>query len=295
MAMSLGRQYAKLCEVEDLHDPGLRTAYGDLIGSPGAPVLVERKQWEQAMLVSFVRELDVLNERTRVLAIGAGTEPVIYWLANHVGSVVAVDVYGEGKFSGVEANAGMLEDPSRFAPFPYRRDRLVVRRMDARSLAFDDNTFDFVYSLSSIEHFGGPSEIAASAREMGRVLSPGGHAFVATECFVKQHLFNTALVDLLVRIATAGRHRQQATPRRRSVLGEVFRVGELDSRIVSACGVRLMQPLKTGVSSSSWENLTRVLPNGQLVPATGHIHPHVLLQIDRSVYTSVALPLAKEP
>ena len=50
----------------------------------------------------------------------------------------------------------MLTDPASHAPFPYREDRLEVVYADARELPFPDESFDVVFSLSSIEHFGGP-------------------------------------------------------------------------------------------------------------------------------------------
>ena len=87
---------------------------------------------------------------------GAGDERILFWLANHVGEVVATDIYGEGDFAGREAGGSMLVDPAAHAPFPYREDRLSVLWMDARELAFPDASFDVVYSLSSLEHFGGP-------------------------------------------------------------------------------------------------------------------------------------------
>ena len=84
---------------------------------------------------------------------------------------------------------------------------------DARELPFPDGAFDVVFSLSSIEHFGGPRDVARAAREMGRVLKPGGHAFVVTECFVRLHPLETALVDFAVRCADAGREAQRARRR----------------------------------------------------------------------------------
>ena len=84
-----------------------------------------------------------------------------------------------------EALASMLTEPRAHAPFPYREDRLEVRYMDGRELAFPDASFDVVFSVSSIEHFGGPRDIARAARELGRVLRPGGHAVIITECFVQ--------------------------------------------------------------------------------------------------------------
>ena len=187
----------------------------------------------------------------------------------------------------------MLVDPAAHAPFPYREDRLEVRWMDARRLDFPDESFDVVFSLSSIEHFGSPAEIAGSAREMGRVLKQGGHAFVVTECFVRRHVLNAAPVDLAVRIASLGRRRRRATLRRRAVVDQVFTARELMKRVVGPSGLELMQPLDLSLSEESWHNLTRSGAEGKLHPRSGDYWPHVLLQSSRSVFTSVGLPLAK--
>jgi len=53
--------------------------------------------------------------------------------------------------------------------------------MDGRRLAFSPATFDIVYSLSSIEHFGGIEGAVAAVDEMARVLKPGGVLVLATE------------------------------------------------------------------------------------------------------------------
>ena len=58
----------------------------------------------------------------------------------------------------------MLTDPGTFAPYPYERERLDVRWMDARDLRFPDGSFDAVFSLSSIEHFGGPGRYRTGRR-----------------------------------------------------------------------------------------------------------------------------------
>ena len=53
--------------------------------------------------------------------------------------------------------------------------------MDGGLLAFKDESFEVVFSLSSIEHFGGKEMAARAMGEIGRVLKPGGVAVVATE------------------------------------------------------------------------------------------------------------------
>lgn len=286
------RQYVKLAEVDDFADPAVAACIRDIVAVDEQPP-IERKHWEYAMLGLFLDEAGRLTESTRVLAVGAGTEAPLFWLTNHVGEVVATDVYGTGKFSGLEARESMLDDPSVFAPAPYRADRLQVQWADARDLPFPDASFDVVYSLSSIEHFGAPADIAASAREMGRVLRPGGHAVVVTECFVRKHPLDTAPVDLLVRLATLGRKRTEATLRRRVRLGEVFTPRELQRRIVEPSGMRLLQPLDTTLSASTWSNVTTIRPGGVRTTSSGQPHPHVLLRISRSLYTSVSLVLEK--
>lgn len=144
---------------------------------------MHRKPYEFAQLVYGCRRLGVLREDAQFLSVGAGHELVLYWLANHVGRVVATDMY-EGVWQDVQGREGdpdVLHRPEDYAPFPYRKDHLVFMRMDGRQLEFPDGTFDVAYSLSSIEHFGGLSGAAATVREMARVLKPGGILALATE------------------------------------------------------------------------------------------------------------------
>ena len=67
-----------------------------------------------------------------------------------------------------------------------------------------------------------------------------------------------------------------------------------DGRLVLAADGRLelMQPLDLTLPAASRVNVTRTDEAG-LRPASGHYWPHVLLQADRSLFTSVALPLRK--
>jgi SAM-dependent methyltransferase len=286
------RQFAKLCDVRDWDDAELVRAIAEILPERDPRTHIERKVWEFGMLALFLEETGRMTEQTEALAIGAGDERIVFWLANRLGRVVATDIYGEGDFAGREAAPSMLDDPAAHAPFPYREDRLEVRWMDARSLDFPDDSFDVVFSLSSFEHFGGRRDVAAAARELGRVLRPGGHAFVVTECFVKRHPLNAAPVDFAVRIGTLGMKRKRATPRQRAVVVEVFTPRELDRLIVGPSGLELLQPLDLRVSAESFRNLTRTDSQG-LHPASGTYWPHVLLQADRSSFTSVALPMRK--
>jgi SAM-dependent methyltransferase len=286
------RNFAKLCDVRDWDDAELLRTISEILPERDPSTHVERKVWEFAMLALFLDAGGRMNERTEALAVGAGDERILYWLANRLGRVVATDIYGHGEFAGREAAPSMLDDPAAHAPFPYREDRLEVRWMDARRLDFPDESFDVVFSLSSFEHFGGRDDIAAAARELGRVLRPGGHAFIVTECFVHRHPLNAAPVDLAVRLLTFGRKRRRAGLRSRAVVVEVFTPRELERLIVAPSGLELMQPLDLSLPRASRVNVTGTDANG-LSPESGDYWPHVLLKADRSLFTSVALPLRK--
>jgi len=164
--------------------------------------------------------------------------------------------------------------------------------MDARRLEFPSESFDIAYSLSSIEHFGSPEEIARSAAEMGRVLKPGGTAVVVTECLVHLDAFDRAPVEFAWRVGTLGRKRSDATPRRRMALGEAFTPRELDNLIVQPSGLGLVQPLDTGLSPPSWDNLTTVHPGGRLA---GHrADPPARPAQDPPILLHVRVPVAAE-
>lgn len=144
---------------------------------------MHRKAYEFTQLLFGLMRLGFIRDDVRVLSVGAGHEPVLYWLANRVRHVMATDMYGgvwqsEGALEGHEQ---VLEDPAQFAPFDYRRAHLTFLKMDGRFLAFPDATFDVVYSLSSIEHFGGFEGARLAVADMARVLKPGGVLALATE------------------------------------------------------------------------------------------------------------------
>jgi SAM-dependent methyltransferase len=286
----LRRKYAKLCDLSDFEDPDLRARIREIAPGPEEEEL-HRKNWEYAMLALFLEDVGLLNDGAQVLSVGAGHEEVLFWLANKVGRVVATDLYGEGDFSAREAEVTMLDDPSAFAPYPYREDRLEVLKMDGRKLDFPNGSFDAVFSLSSIEHFGKPAEISQAAREIGRVLRSGGYAFVVTECFVGRHVLNSKLVQTAIRGATLGRRASTATPQTRML--SVFTPEELTRFIVRPSGLEQLQPLDRTISSETWENLIHWRGAGELTPATGRDFPHILLKAHGSAWTSVALPLRK--
>ncbi len=190
-----------------------------------------------------------------MLGVGAGHELLLYFLANQAGMVTATDLY-EGDWAKANVREGdpaVLADPGRYAPFPYREERLRFLRMDGRELAFPDRSFDVVYSLSSIEHFGGHAAAGRAMAEMQRVLRPGGVAAVATELVVN------------------GRPHP-----------EFFRPEELLEHVVRPAGMPLVQAPEFVVPAHALQDPIRL-------PAEREHKPHLVLDDGGVLYTSVML------
>jgi SAM-dependent methyltransferase len=184
------RQGSSLCQLTDVfkwYEPDWRAAMDALAACPPyePPDFVHRKAWEWIQTVYGLDQFGMLSRDTRGLGVGVGWEPLSFFFSNHVGHVVATDLYPvDDQWStrgAKEGNPQILEDPDKFAPYAYDRERVEFRRMDGRRLDFPDATFDFVWSCSSIEHFGGHTGSAEAMQEIERVLKPGGVASVITE------------------------------------------------------------------------------------------------------------------
>jgi SAM-dependent methyltransferase len=146
-----------------------------------------RKGWEWTQALYGLQLLGSIQPKAKALGVGAGHEPVLFYLADRIAQVVGTDLYGNREWSakgGKEADEAILDDASRFCPRQFERSRLKLMVMDGTRLQFPDNAFDFVWSLSSIEHFGSHQAAQESVREMGRVTRAGGFVVVATEFII---------------------------------------------------------------------------------------------------------------
>jgi SAM-dependent methyltransferase len=176
----------QLCELANpakWDNPEWTSLLASLETMPVDKMSMHRKGYEFAQLLFGLTRLGRLAPDARVLSVGAGHEAPLYWLANRVRLVVATDMYDESwrdAWAG-EGDARVLARPSDYSPFPYREAGLVFVKMDGRRLAFPAAAFDIVYSLSSIEHFGGLAGATEAMDDMTRVLKPGGLLVLATE------------------------------------------------------------------------------------------------------------------
>lgn len=145
---------------------------------------IARKGYEWTHCLYGLSKLGVVLPNARALGVGAGREPIIFWLADRIEHVTATDLYGNETWAGyrdAEAPAEILKDSSKFCARSFNMERVSFQLADGTNLPFGDNAFDFCWSLSSIEHFGGHEAAAKAMREMARVTRPGGIVCVATE------------------------------------------------------------------------------------------------------------------
>jgi len=169
----------KICQAADLNNHEWRGVLSELKMSLNEADF-HRKAWEHVQIILSAKRTKLLTPGSVCLAVGAGRENLLYYLTYKVKKVWGIDLY-EGEFFGGEDEADIPLSAKKYAPFPYPEEKLTLLRMDALNLEFDDSTFDFIFSSSSIEHFGSEKEILRSLKEIYRVLKPGGAAFLTTE------------------------------------------------------------------------------------------------------------------
>jgi SAM-dependent methyltransferase len=255
----------KLCKVygiADAHDPD---PYWQELLSAMCPEWrtlgpLHRKYWEWGLGLYGLRKLGLIRPDSVGLSVGAGVEWPLFYLANHVRRVHATDLYSaESHYSGLDPTVG--DNGAQFAPFPYRRESLVFQRMNALKLEFPDNTFDFVFSFSSIEHFGGHYGAVLAIQEIARVLKPGGVAAIATEMIL------------------------DGPPHY-----EFFQAHEIEPCFVAGSGLELVEPLDLSVEPELISNPVRfeVAEGFQ-----GYTGPHSSVRCGNLTFTSVEFLLRK--
>ncbi len=279
----------KICNLEDFSHPDLYPVIREVFAHEVArfgdafPLGREnRKDWEAAMAIRAFAAHGLLDGRSEFLGVAAGNEPLVFHLTRFARRVFATDLYlasGDWEPFGHES---MMTDPYQHWPFAWNPRRLVVQHMDALDLQYEDETFDGVFSGSSIEHFGGHPEVERSMDEMFRVLRPGGVCAVSTE------------------FRLAG-----PSPGLPGCL--LFDADELASRLIGDRAWHLVSPLDLSVSDATVGSKTDVADvvaqqlaqcdrdGGWFTHKLDYRHfPHIVMGIDDFVFTSIQLALQKD-
>jgi SAM-dependent methyltransferase len=275
----LSPPHCKLCEVADFRDPELRSLIREIFtdeldhfGAEFPEGHEYRKHWEIAMTARALREGGSITPDAEVLGVGAGHEATIYWLSRHVRRVFATDLYlTEDHWSEVDSGADMLIDPGRHWAGEWNPRRVVVQHMDALELRYEDESFDGVFSSGSIEHFGGHDEVRRSARQMNRVLRPGGVAALSTEFLLEGP--GPGVPGILM-----------------------FSREELLELLFESVGWEPMSELDTSISEETTSTVTD-LASAVAERAAGRrdwsVYPHIVLRHEGRLFTSVHLAFRK--
>lgn len=279
----------KICNLEDFSHPELYPVIRDVFAhevvrfGDDFPVGREnRKDWEAAMAVRAFAAHGLLDGRSEFLGVAAGNEPLVFHLTRLARRVFATDLYLASGDWEPFGHASMLTDPHQHWPFAWNPRRLVVQHMDALDLQYEDDTFDGVFSGSSVEHFGGHPEVERSMDEMFRVLRPGGVCALATE------------------FRLAG-----PSPGLPGCL--LFDAEELTSRLIGDRAWHLVSPLDLSVSEATLDSKADVADvvaqqlaqcdrdGGWFTHKLDYRHfPHIVMGIDDFVFTSIQLVLQKD-
>ncbi|MGC0420982.1 class I SAM-dependent methyltransferase [Embleya sp. AB8] len=109
------------------------------------------------------------TEGLRVLEVGCGLG---------VGAAVALGEYGFAHVTGLDIHPQQLERAGRINAdvLARRPEQLRFVPGAAEDMPFGDGEFDRLYSIEAAQHF---RDLGAFAREVGRVLRPGGRVEVA--------------------------------------------------------------------------------------------------------------------
>jgi SAM-dependent methyltransferase len=268
----MGYAVNRVLNLEDFEELVLREIIRDIfVGetseTPEFPTGREhRKQWEISMAVLALRSNGALRPNAEVLGIGAGSEPTLFWLTNHVRRVWATDLYAAPGVWSKEAPPTMLADPGRAWYGPWRPRRLVVQHMDACQLNYEDESFDGIFSSSSLEHFGSIDRISIAMDEACRVLKPGGTASFSTEFLL------------------------QGDPLQFEAEAVMF-TPELIERVL--IGEREWAPVTPLVNRVSDATLATEVDIEDYLANGGTTYPHCVLRIGPNLLTSVHIALRK--
>jgi SAM-dependent methyltransferase len=135
--------------------------------------------------------------------------------------------------------------------------------MNGMDLKFASNSFDFAFTLSSIEHFGSRENIKKAMSEIYRVLKPGGVLCLATEL-----ILNNAHHPEYFTLDEFKKYILESTEIKFKLVG-----GDLDLRISRSL---VMNPVELDVE----KNL--------------NVSPHIVLKSGNVIWTSVICVLQKE-
>jgi hypothetical protein len=240
----------------------------DLEGS-GVPVGMHRKIWEWLFIIEALHQHDMLRPGRRGLGFGVGRDPLASFFASLGRTIVATDLdesdaaaagwtdTGQHAAGLAALNTAGLCDPTEFG------ERVSFRVVDMNAVPADLREFDFVWSACAFEHLGSLARGERFVVESMNSVRPGGVGVHTTEFNV--HSNGRTVAD-----------GPTVLYRRRDV-----------ERLVRALGRRgnAVEPVDFDPGAAPADHHVDV------PPWSG---PHLKLEIDRYVATSIALVVKRQ-
>jgi SAM-dependent methyltransferase len=157
--------------------PAVSPAYGVILLVPGvisaaisaALWLITSRRLRERMRRRMLASVAWRGDE-RVLDVGCGNGFLLVEIAKRLttGGATGIDLWK------AEAGAQTSAIAWRNALAEGVADRIEIRNVDARSMPFDDRSFDVIVSSLMLHHAGGSADRDQVVREMLRVLKPGG-------------------------------------------------------------------------------------------------------------------------
>lgn len=138
------------------------------------------------MCVHAMKKYGYLDGAKRCLNIGSGCERIILYLSNRLREIICIDKFDHPDSKEPFLNHSLSPQqvvnnflsPNLFPKISFRQNSITPMIMDGLSLNFPDNSFDLIFSISSMEHFG---DLPLAYQEALRVLKPNGMFFISVD------------------------------------------------------------------------------------------------------------------
>jgi len=227
---------SKIVDAEDFSSPDLGPYLGEIdalasggLGHTGGGLDVAL--WEAAMALRALDSAGAAGPGRRIAGIGAGAGALVFALARRGAMVFAVDRYLEHAAEALHvAPAGMLARPDSYVAAPIPRGHVLGVHSSPMRVNLPSGSVDGVFSLG-LERLGSLDDVAAAAREMGRILRPGGVAAIATTFRLDGPDDRRSFDDRFV----------------------LFTVQSLDECVARPAGLTLRAPISTHQSDATFE------------------------------------------
>lgn len=162
-------------------------------------ILLPISYWRQPVFTFILSGLnEILNEnKIRILDIGSPKLLALYFAAKHNVEIYATDIQDESIWTVWQVYFDCLNHQKL-------KGKYITEYQDGRKLSYQDQSFDFVYSISVLEHIPDDGD-SVTMREISRVLKTRGIAIIEVpysnksyDTFVKKDVYERKYQDKLV-------------------------------------------------------------------------------------------------